>query len=420
MKAMYYTDYGKGMMGMLVALCLGLAVFFSSCEKDKDSRTPFALKDNPTEMTVPAEGASQTFTVQTPGAWKVAPLRDERWLKIEPTAGTGDGTFTVTVDRNNTLEPRESALTFEVDGRIQNTALRIDQAPGSQENEDGASYVRLDELASLEVPESGLHGRYTVRSTGAWKIEIPEEADWLTIEPMEGRYDQGVTVSVDINATPDARTTGLTFYLDGETVPGVFEINQEGMQVILYEDFNWLQYGSPIFYTTTGETRIDNWSAADLAHGWSWHKPSADNIPSTYARQGFVKLGKTNYGSDILSPKLSAVEGTQNLQVSFKAVPYQTAAGTRDDTRLKVGLVGPGTLSTEEFTIDNWPNYTTDPNCTEIWLAPETTRTFTITGATAETQVWFLGGDYDLRPESGAPVNRNRIFLDDILITVLR
>src|SRR3546814_6700116 len=95
----------------------------------------------------------------------------------------------------------------------------------------------LDGLERLEVPEEGLEGRYTVRSTSEWKIEIPEAADWLTIEPMTGSFDQGVTVNVDLNATPNARTADLIFYLNGEQVPDLFEVSQAGMQIILYEDF---------------------------------------------------------------------------------------------------------------------------------------------------------------------------------------
>lgn len=422
MKAKYHINFKKTSIKLLGVLCLGFLVFFSSCKKENEEGTHFVLKDNPTGMMVSAQGASETYTVQSAGSWKVEPLRNEGWVKIEPNEGNGEGTFTVTVDRNTTLESRQSVLTFVVDGRIQNNVLDIEQEARDLNNGNGETYVNLDGLASLEVPEEGLYGRYAIRSTGQWKIEIFEGADWLRIHPMEGNFDMGVNVDVDINATPDLRTAGIVFYLDGKQIPGIFEVNQEGMEVILHEDFNWLNYGSPIFYTTTGETRIDLWTAAEKERGWTWHKRSADNIPSTYARQGFVKLGKTNYGADILSPKLSEVQGTQNLKVSFKAVPYQTAAGARDVTLLKVGVIGPGELSVDEFDINNWPDYDLDPNCTEIWKAPETTRSFTITGATAETQIWFLGGDYDLRNGSGWPGARNvnRIFLDDILVTVMK
>src|SRR5690606_31236595 len=209
----------------------------------------------------------------------------------------------------------------------------------------------------------------------------------------------------------------LAFFLNGVKVSDDFEINQAGMKVILFEDFNWLTYGSEIFYNTEKETRMDLWTAAELGRGWDWLILAPEQTtPSTYARKGFVKLGKTNFGGDLISPKLSEVVGTQTREVSFKAVPYMTAGGTKDDNILRIGIEGPGTHSVAQLGIDNWPDYTADPSCTEIWKAPETTRSFTITGATAETQIWFLGGDYDLRGRGA--LNKNRIFLDDILIAV--
>src|SRR5690606_40045830 len=133
METMYYTDLRKTLTKLMGVLCLCLIVVFSSCEKENGRGTPFALKDNPTDMTVSAQRESQTFTVQTTGSWKVRPLQKQRWVKIEPTEGNGEGTFTVTVDRNTTLEARESVLTFVVDGDIKNNILRIEQEAGGQE-----------------------------------------------------------------------------------------------------------------------------------------------------------------------------------------------------------------------------------------------------------------------------------------------
>ncbi|TJZ61145.1 hypothetical protein FAZ15_08030 [Sphingobacterium olei] len=420
MKINYYANF-REVSGMLVGVFfLSFLVFFSSCSKENDGSTHFELKDNPSSLTASSQGISEIFTVQSSGTWRVEPLRNEKWIKIEPSEGNGSGTFTVTVDRNTTMEARQSVLTFVVDGKIQNNVLRIEQEARSINNGDDDPYVNLDGLSSLEAPEEGLYGRYVVRSTGDWKVEILEGADWLNIEPKEGRFDTGVTLSVGANATPEVRKATLVFYLNDEQAPGVFEVNQQGMEVVLFEDFNWLNYGNAVFYTTTGERRMDSWSAAELERGWSHYQLDPTGVSSTYARPGFLKLGRTNYGGDILSPKLSAVEGTQNLQVSFKAVPYKTATGAQDVTLLKVGVTGPGTVNVSEFNINNWPDYDLDPNCTEIWKVPETTRTFTITGATADTQIWFLGGAYNLSAGSDwqGVRNVNRIFLDDILVAV--
>lgn len=143
--------------------------------------------------------------------------------------------------------------------------------------------------------------------------------------------------------------------------------------------------------------------------------------PLLYARQGFIKLGKTSYGGDLISPPLSKLDGTQTVTVTFKAIPYMTAAGTKDDNILKVSVIGPGTVSQGQFIIDNWPVYPTEnaeAYCIGMWSDPVATRTFTITGATAETQIVFLGGDYDLRP-TVVTINRNRIFLDDIKVEIV-
>ena len=161
---------------------------------------------------------------------------------------------------------------------------------------------------------------------------------------------------------------------------------------------------------------MDVWTDAEKAKGWtSTPNPGSSNQPLVYARTGFIKLGKTGYGGDIITPKLSALTAPTNLLVKFKAVPYMTAAGTKDDNILRISVDGPGTVSISEFTIDNWPNYASDPTCTTIWEENATERSFTITGATAETQIKFLGGGFAL---VGVGAGKNRIFLDDIKVLI--
>jgi len=194
-------------------------------------------------------------------------------------------------------------------------------------------------------------------------------------------------------------------------------IVQSDGSVVLEEHFDWLTYGSTIFYTTTGETRMDTWTAEEMAKHWtSTPNEYSSNQQVVYARTGFVKLGKTGYGGDLISPKFEMLEEETTVKVTFKAVPYQTKAGTQDDNILKVGVVGPGTASASSFTIDNWPDYTADPDCTAIWQDPSSTYMFTITGATADTQISLLGGDFIL---VGVGKGKNRIFIDDIKVEIV-
>lgn len=414
----------KGKWKVLIAVCVFLIGIVSSCKKEKETNVLFELHEAPEDWIVSSAGETSTYTVTSNGNWHIEPLDEVNWVKIEPTEGQGNGEFSVVVSKNTTLEERGLILTFVANGYRQDRVLKIKQEASTQEEIETEPFLYIDgDFSEMDVDEQGGSGRYTIRASGVWKVELSKEEDWARVEPMEGVGDGSIVVEVDQNETFDTRSMGLIFFLDGIRQEKSLTIYQEGVEeeegVVFQEDFSWLDYGSAIFYTVTNETRIDNWSAEEKNKGWTSTVNTIEgsgNQPLVYARQGFVKLGKTSYGGDLISPKLEAVKGTQDLLVKFKAVPYQTAGGARDGTNLKVGVIGPGDVSVTEFTIDNWPDYNLDPQCTEIWKAPETERSFIITGATSETQIRFLGQDFDLR----APIdpNKNRIFLDDIIVTL--
>src|SRR5690606_27899948 len=150
----------------------------------------------------------------------------------------------------------------------------------------------------------------------------------LTISPMEGTGDTPITLSVAKNVDVE-RTANLLFFLNEVQQSNSIAVYQKGVKlqvegdVVLREDFSWLTYGNEVFNVTTGETRIGSWNAAELAKGWTSTVNTTEgggSYASIYARPGFIKLGRTNYGGDLVSPKLSNVQRTKNLVVTFKAV----------------------------------------------------------------------------------------------------
>ena len=234
------------------------------------------------------------------------------------------------------------------------------------------------------------------------EAEITETAIKLSAEKNKGTERTAVLTVKAINDPELTKTVAIT-QLDGS--------------IVLEEHFDWLTYGSPIFYTTSGEKRMDSWTSDEMDRGWSsTPNPNSSNQQVVYARTGFVKLGKTGYGGDLISPKFLILDEPTNVKVTFKAVPYQTKGGTQDDNILHVGVLGPGTTSVDTYTIGNWPDYDSDPDCTAIWQDSSSIYTFTITGATAETQLRFLGGDFAL---VGVGKGKDRIFLDDIKVEII-
>lgn len=403
-----------------IAVCCLLLL---GCKEDNDDTATFSLKDNLTSMEALAEGASQTFTVQSSGNWKIEPLRKEHWLKIEPLEGNGNGTFTITVAKNTDVESRELQLFFKVNDRLQNAVFKVAQVGAVVDDGTKDSYIRFDNnLVTAEIPEAGLTQNTIIRATGKWRIEVEDQQDWVTLSPTEGEGDTPISISVSRNADIE-RSVNLLLFLNNVEQTTPVAIAQKGVKlqvvgdIVLKEDFNWLNYGSEIFNVTTGETRIAQWKEADLAKDWTstinTTKDGGD-YASIYARPGFVKLGRTNYGGDLISPKLINVQRTKNLLVTFKAVRY--ASG--DHYLLTVGVNGPGTVSTSTFDVMNFPS----PNSTlegsrASWQAPEATYSFVVNGATADTQIWFLGGAFDQRAGNW-PKTTNRIFIDDIEVKV--
>lgn len=404
---------------LLLILILIMSVLLISCKRDKDARVEFELLSGSPELQVSVDGTSETYSIRTSGYWTVSFVDDVDWIEVQPREGQGDATFTVSIDKNRQMESRSAALAFHVNHVRMSDLIRI-----TQDENPNPPYFELDyESETLEVSGSGVRKVFDVRSNTQWEVIVPQEVDWMSVEPAAGNGEGEFVVVVDENPLYSSRSALLSYKVDGIAHGLSLNIIQGGKvdnSIILNEDFEWLTYGSPIFYTTTGETRFDNWTDEEKAKGWTSTVNTVSGSgdqPLLYARSGFVKLGKTSYGGDLVSPKLSTIVGESDVVVTFKAVPYQTKAGARDDNTLKVSVIGPGKVSHETFIIDNWPDYDADPECVEIWKNPSAQRTFIIKGATAETQIRFVGGDFDLRPDV-VQVNKNRIFLDDIIVVL--
>lgn len=401
-------------------LLLLLVGVFSSCKEDLgDTGEPyFNFKDvteasSPTGLDVDYAGntTGQQYVIRSNRSWKIVAATENDWVKFFPNEGDDDGIVKLIVSENKTFVDRQMLFTYIVDGEEQPVVFTVNQGKATP-------YITVSDIAGKNINQTAQSFDINVKANVAYTFS--SDADWLTLtNSVKGVSSTTLSFAATANENLDSRTGNISFVCAEHPEANVtLVVKQEGKSegtVVLFEDFSWLAYGSPIFYTTTGETGFASWTALEQGRGWTSTLNSGSGDKPLYARQGFVKLGKTAYGGDLISPKLSALVGTQNLLVKFKAVPYKTAAGTKDDNILVVSVIGPGTVSPSTFTIDNWPDYTADPTCTAIWADIATQRSFTITGATSETQIKFLGRDYLL---TGVGAGKNRIFLDDIKVLI--
>ncbi len=393
---------------LLASIVFACAFLQQSCKENDDigGDPSFVIEGNPTGMTSGVAGRTQNYVVRSNRPWKIVAKDEGNWVKVFPDEGDDDGIFRVIVSANSGFQQRVTNLAFVVDGQEQPVLFRVEQ-------EANVPYINLPE--AVTVPSAGGPVTIDVSSNVTWKYSLADNS-WLSESSVTPTR---ITLTAATNNGPE-RSVALTVTAnDHPSVSKVINLVQSPGTIVLEEDFSWLSYGSAVPYTTTGETIITNWTAEQQSRGWTSSLNPVSNDRPCYARQGFVKLGKTSYGGDIISPKLSGIAGTKNVKVTFKAAAYVSAAGTVIDSRdLVIEVLGGGTPSVSLIKVENVPNTQPEDNegkVNNIW-DPARAFTFNISGATAETQIRFLAKAFDLRNETP---NTNRIFLDDIKVEIV-
>ncbi|MDR3328602.1 MAG: Ig-like domain-containing protein, partial [Prevotellaceae bacterium] len=96
--------------GCLLALCL------ASCKENETSaaQPTFSLVGNPTTLTAPWEGITQSYDVETNYEWKAAV--DVSWLTVTPNHSANNGAIKVKVAQTSSNMQRTGSINFTVDG----------------------------------------------------------------------------------------------------------------------------------------------------------------------------------------------------------------------------------------------------------------------------------------------------------------
>lgn len=395
---------------ILSSVLLLISAVFVSCTEDENNGDPFFyVEENPTGLSVDMNENTQSYIVRSNQSWQIVAQGEDKWARAFPDEGDDDGIFKLLIEENNTFDARTMNFAFIVNGKEQPVLFRIDQ-------EANVPYLNvLDSESGISVPSAGGALNLKIYTNVEWTYSLDNE-DWL--EELDVTDNQINFYAAKNRSVKRSVTLTLSSTVSPDLTKEII-ITQSSGQVILEEDFNWLDYGSLITYEYKEAVRYESWTQEEKDHGWDVSPNEfSSNQQLCYAMKGFVKFGKTNYGGDIISPNLD-IEGTANVKVSFKSAVYISAAGNVDDRVLKVFALGAGETSVSEFTIDNVPNSQAEDESgivNNIW-DPARGYSFTITGATSDTRIKFLGGDYSL---AGVGQGKNRIFLDDVKVEIIQ
>lgn len=165
---------------------------------------------------------------------------------------------------------------------------------------------------------------------------------WLSVQEIS---DQGVLTLYAPENRGEERSGILHFVSAAHPEANIdITIRQADGSVIMQEDFSWLNGDG---WNLTTDKRYDTgWTDEQRAKGWTIS--DAAN-PWLYARSGLLKLGKTNWAGDAISPKLEMDGQTADVRVTFKAITYESAKGVKDNNELYIYVLGGGTLEMENL-----------------------------------------------------------------------
>ena len=157
-----------------------------------------------------ATGGSQEVSIDASGEdcfWTVS--ESLSWVSVEPTEGSGDGTVSVTVEknsgysRNGTVSIAGNHFTFSQDGSGIFTISPTNRDFGSG---GGTQEVRID-------------APFIFFGNGEWTVS--ESLSWVSVDPSDGTGDGSVTVTVQANTGPSR--SGIISIADEP-----FALGQEG------------------------------------------------------------------------------------------------------------------------------------------------------------------------------------------------
>lgn len=409
----------------LSALTLICLLGFSGC-KDNDDPVgdPYLTFEN-IEGTINVSKAGITqakrkaVTVRSNSPWKVSLENpdDSSWLHFFIDEGEDDGIIYYWVDKNSTFDQREGKINLSENGKVLNSLDIVQEA-------DVPNITIKDGSNGFTIAPEGSVLKVAIDANITWKATLTPDVDWARITNVT---EDSIFVTIDKNEE-DERTVNLSLVGEGEHsgVSTTALITQKDESLIFNDNLSWLQEGEEKPTYETPEIRIDLWNDAEKAAGWS----SLSNW--AYGGRGYIKLGKTNYNGDVISPALSKLKKPTDVKVTFQSMGYVSAGGVKDASVVKVGVIGPGEVNGDEvktisingtayrcvkFVNTVFPNSEKNENGEDYdpWAQPDSYHSFTITGATAETKIIFVGGDNWNKVKG-----KNRVFLKSVEVVRLK
>ena len=125
----------------------------------------------------------------------------DAWVTVFPAAGTGNGSFKITVAANDKFEARSSTVTVKAGDKT--ASVRVSQL--------SLTPSILVSPATLEADAAGGDLSVDVTANSPWTVSVPADGSWAAPDAASGEGNKKVTFTVAPNTAFEARSVDVTF-----------------------------------------------------------------------------------------------------------------------------------------------------------------------------------------------------------------
>lgn len=201
---------------MAFAILMALAGTMQSCtEKEEEdvyasTKIDFNVTVSPSRVDLPARNASQEIQVTANTAWGVS--SDVTWAHVSTSSGIANGSFTVTLDDNTSLEERQAIITLTYGTEKKTVTL----------NQAAAKATLSANEVSLAAKNASQEIKVTANTT--WSVET--EAEWIHLSATGGTENGTFTLTLDDNKSlqPRQATIVVNYGKEGKEIITVNQV----------------------------------------------------------------------------------------------------------------------------------------------------------------------------------------------------
>lgn len=319
---------------------------------------------------------------------------DSDWCYVE-TYDHPNNNLRITVYENDMAADRSAVIEVKA-GNLQPKTVSVYQKAAP-------AYIRIltkDVLLDMETLDFSV----SVKANTLYDMTLPE---WIHSKEGNAPSTGEVTLYFSSDEIPGGMSerTGkilLTSKEDPSLTASVTVTQTQEVLPILDETFDFAVGTAKQPGSTSGEK---TWaSLGATTNGWTVE--TVNNQMNVWAREGCLRFSRTGYGGKLVSPKLSAIKGTADVIVTFKAARWK---GSDTYHKFMIVIRNAGEASQSIFEINNVD--------ADVWQEnPEAVYSFYITGATQETQIMFISADNENGYLGDDKKGVGRLLLDDVKV----